>query len=206
MNLLQKISSLIDQYMPLKKVSNKEYKRRFKPWITNSILNKIKSKNKIFKKYKNCKNNNRKHELLNDYKVLKNEITTQTRIGKKQFYQRYFTENKTNLKKIWKGIKEIINIKSKNFDHPTCLKTGDETITDPKQIANKFNSYFTSIADNILKERKYEGNPNDQFTDFLKTPLDTSFLLTECNENEIKPLINSLNPNKASGPKIQNYR
>jgi len=198
---MTKINSLVDHYMPLKKVSNKEYKRRLKPWITNSILNKIKYKNKIFKKYSNCKNNNnRKQELLNEYKVIKNEITTQTRIGKKQFYQRYFTENKTNLKKIWKGIKEIINIKSKNFDQPTCLKTDDETITDPKQIANKFNSYFTSIADNILKERKYEGNPNDQFTDFLMTPLDTSFLFTECNENEIKALISSLNPNKASGP------
>ena len=51
-----------------------------------------------------------------------------------------------------------------------------------------------------MKERKYEGNPNDQFTDFLMPPLDTSFLFTECNENEIKALINSLNPNKASGP------
>ena len=60
-------------------------------------------------------------------------------------------ENKNNLQKIWKGIKEIINIKSKNFDYPTCLQDGDDNNTDPIAISNYFNDYFTSIADVILK-------------------------------------------------------
>ena len=74
-----------------------------------------------------------------------------TRIGKKSYYQKYFAENKDNLQKIWKGIKEIINIKSKNFDYPTCLQVGDINITDPTAITNYFNDYFTSIADEIMK-------------------------------------------------------
>ena len=57
-----------------------------------------------------------------------------TRSGKKAYYQKYFAENKNNLQKIWKGIKEIINIKSKNFDYPTCLLVGDINITDPTAI------------------------------------------------------------------------
>ena len=79
------------------------------------------------------------------------------RTGKKAYYKKYFSEHRNNLQKIWKGIKEIINIKSKNFDHLTCIQEGDHNITDPSKIANSFNNYFTSIADQILKKRKYNG-------------------------------------------------
>ena len=57
-----------------------------------------------------------KINLYNRFKDLKNEITDLTRKGKKEFYEKYFAENKNNLKKIWQGIKDIVNIKAKNFD------------------------------------------------------------------------------------------
>ena len=71
--------------------------------------------------------------------LLKNEITNLTRTGKKAYYQKYFSENKGNLQKIWKGIKEIINIKSKNFDYPTCLQVGDVNITEPMKYYKNVN-------------------------------------------------------------------
>ena len=52
---LSAINDLLDRHMPLKKISKKEFKRRFKPWITDEILEKIKRKNKIFKEYVACK-------------------------------------------------------------------------------------------------------------------------------------------------------
>ena len=110
-----------------------------------------------------------------------------TRQSKKEYYQRYFTNNKKNLQKIWKGIKEIINIKSKNFDHPNSLLDGDRIITDPTDMANKFNNFFTSIADDILKKRKFEGNKS--FRDYLSNPLPNSILLYDCDEVEIKSII-----------------
>ena len=38
----------------------------------------------------------------------------------------FFSANKNNLSKIWKDIKEIINIKSKNVDQPTYLIDNDK--------------------------------------------------------------------------------
>ena len=52
---LWKINELLDKYMPLRKLTKKEYKRRFKPWISEIILDKINKKNKAFRKFKNCK-------------------------------------------------------------------------------------------------------------------------------------------------------
>ena len=110
-SFLTKMNELLDKYMPLRKVTKKEYKRRFKPWITEAILIKMKNKNKIFNKYMNAKDPTRKEQSYTHYKSLKNEITTLTRQSKKEYYNHYFSENSKNLYKIWKGIKEIINIK-----------------------------------------------------------------------------------------------
>ena len=61
------------------------------------------------------------------------------------YYEKHFTTNNNNLKNIWLGIKEIINVKSKNYDI---------YIIDPLKICNSFNDYFSNIADDILKKRK----------------------------------------------------
>ena len=136
--------------------------------------------------------------MYSQFKTLKNEVTYLIRTNKKEYYKQYFAKNKDNIKKIWKGIKEIINIKSKNFDHPTCLQVGDENITDAIAISNSFNDYFTSIADKILEKRKYEGTKT--FRDFLSNRMVENFVFKDCDEEEIKLIISSLNVAKSSGP------
>ena len=113
-NFLSKINELLDKYMPLRKLTKKEYKRRFKPWITDKIFEKMNNKNKAFKKYMNCKDPHIKENLKTEFKTIKNELTNLTRQSKKDFYNNYFSTNTKNLQKIWQDIKEIINIKTKN--------------------------------------------------------------------------------------------
>ena len=197
-NFLNKFNELLNSHMPLRKITQKEFKQRYKPWISYEIINKIKEKNKTLKKYKNSKKSNRKTELYAKFKDLKNEITDMTRTAKKSHCKNYFTRNKNNLRKIWKGIKEIINIKSKNYDYPTCLQVGDNNITNPTTISNTFNDYFTSIASEILKKRKYNGSKSYQ--DFLANRLLENFIFEECDENEIKSIISSFDMNKSAGP------
>ena len=73
-----------------------------------------------------------------------------------------------------------------------------ELITTETDIANTFNNYFTSVASNILNERKYEGNKS--YKDYLKNPLPNSFVMFPCNEDEIILLINQFKQNKSTGP------
>ena len=40
-----KVNVIIDKcYMPLRKMTQREFKRKFKPWITDGILNSVKGK------------------------------------------------------------------------------------------------------------------------------------------------------------------
>ena len=179
---MTKITELLDKYMPLRKLTQKEYKRRFKPWITDKLLDKIEKKNKAFRKYMNCKGTLEiKTQMHIEFKIIKNEITNLTRQSKKEYYKQYFTENSANLQKIWKGIKDIMN-KSKNYVHPTCIIESNRTITEPKQIANSFNKYYASVAEKILKGRKYEGNKS--YTEYLQNPSRQSIAIYECDQRE----------------------
>ena len=87
---MEQINVLLDKYMPLKKVSQKEFKSKYKPWITDKIVRKIVIKNKVFKKVIKCKNPDQKSQLNVQFKHLKNEITALTRQSKKQYYENIF--------------------------------------------------------------------------------------------------------------------
>ena len=76
---------------------------------------------------------------------MKYEITSLVRQSKKDYYNQYFTENTKNLQKNWQGIKEIIKVKTKNHNSPTCIIENNKTITNPKEIAESFNKYYTSV-------------------------------------------------------------
>ena len=141
---LSKINELLDKHMPFRKITHKEFKKQHKPWISNVILSKIRQKHIVYKKMCKAKDPYKKKQLLEECKRMRNEITEATRASKKAYYDAYFTNNTNNLKNIWKGIKEIINIKSKNLSSPLCVQNERGKLIDsPQDIANTFNKYYS---------------------------------------------------------------
>ena len=195
-----KFDELLDKHMPLKKLSKIELKRKTKPWVTQEIVNKIRLKSKTYKKYIKCKDTqiNLKHVLFEEYKFLKNEITSLLRRSKKDYYRNYFNKNKKNIHKTWEGIKEIINLKSSKIKSPSFIKDNNLIHSDNMSISNCFNDYFSSVADKILRNRKYEGRKSHR--DFLKNPVCNSFVIRECDRYEVESVISTLNKQKSIGP------
>ena len=73
--------------------------------------------------------------------------------SKQTYYQRYFEQNKKDSKTIWQGIHEIISSrKNKNGSNVSAIISDDNTITDPIEIAQNFNNFFTSIVTNLQKK------------------------------------------------------
>ena len=64
-------------------ITNKEYKRRYKPWISKGVLKSITRKNELFKKYARCKNNLLKTHKYEEHRVLKNYLIGIIKISKK---------------------------------------------------------------------------------------------------------------------------
>ena len=170
---------IIDKHIPVRKLTTKECKQKIKPWITPKIIAKIKTKNKLYKKFMKSKS---KDDQLQFNKV-KNEITSLTRKSKQDYYKKYFDKHSKNSKKIWNGIKEIINLKQKSSSLPTSLIDNGKFLSNQKDVANHFNSYFSDIAGNILKKRKYKGKHS--FQEYLKHALPNSHVFFDCDQIEV---------------------
>ena len=51
LNLHSTIDTIVNKYLPIRKMTKKEIKHKQKPWITNEILNLIKQRDKIYKRF-----------------------------------------------------------------------------------------------------------------------------------------------------------
>ena len=68
--------------------------------------------------------------------------------SKQANYDRYFEINWNNIKNTWKWIASLNSVKTVAF---RVLNANGDTITKLYDIANTFNNYFASIAENMEK-------------------------------------------------------
>ena len=71
-------------------------------------------------------------------------------------------------------------------------------VTNPIDICNNFNDYFSTIAENILTSSKHP--ILSSFDKYLTNSPENSFVFEPCDPSEVNLLINQLNHSKSSGP------
>ena len=103
---------------------------------------------------------------------------------------------KNNTKRLWKVINSITktqNDKSCIVDH---IKVGNINLTNPKEIANEFGKYFSTISHQVATK---SGNSKIKIDHYIsKIPWQTeSVFLAPCTEFEINKIIKEM-PSKAS--------
>ena len=196
-SLQKSIDQLLEKYLPVRKMTKKEVKRKEKPWITNEILSLIRQREKFHKKFIKEKDQSKKNIFHEQYRTFRNQIVTASRQSKKLYFQKYFEENSLNLRNTWRGIKSIININHKGKSKPTSLIIGDELITDPYIVADEFNNYFSSIAGKLQNSIHTQGQ---NFNDYLQVKCDQTFFLKATHKYEVIDIITSSISNKAVGP------
>ena len=79
---------------------------------------------------------------------------------------------------------------------PRTLSLGENTITNPCEIADIFN-YFASVADTAKQNINYS---HKHFSEYLKHQCNNSIFIQPTDRDEIANIISSLNINKTNGP------
>jgi hypothetical protein len=114
-------------------------------WLSQALKNSIKHKNRLFAIYK--KNPN---ELTHEtYKKYRNKLNSILREAEKKHFHDLLENNKSNLKKSWKILKEII--KSKNSETSSKFLINDKFTTNKQNIVDSFNKFFVNIGSDIAK-------------------------------------------------------
>ena len=168
-----------------------KYKTR-KSWLSEGLKLSIKKKNKLYVKSK-------KDPTLNNiqtYKLYKNKLNKLLSIVERNHYSKILSDNRKNLKKSWKIIKEVIN---KSNTTPTAISKfniNDKDVTNPKEISDHFNSFFTNIGKNLANKIP---NCMENPLQYMQNTNKDTIVLNEVTDNEIINIIKLLN-NSAPGP------
>ena len=116
-------------------------KRVKKPWITSGIIKSIKTKSYYFKLLKLGSISNRQ------YVTFKNKLTSIIRKSKINYHNRAFNSNRSNVKKTWSLIKNLLGTTPR--ESIRGILCDDELVTDGVHMANIFNKYFSSVATDL---------------------------------------------------------
>ena len=199
-SFLEETEKLINKHFLFEKVSKRKLKQQIrKPWISNGLMKQINYKNKLHKKSKTEKEMNIRNELANEHKVLQRTLRKEIQLEKDRYYQKFFRDNKSNLIKVWKNIKNLINFKPKVNNKNIKLLYIDEgkVSSNPQEISNFFNKHFTTVG---AKTEKRIITSNRNFSTYLKIPNGKTFSLYPTTPSEVEGYLKSINIRKSVGP------
>lgn len=182
--LLDMLKKAFNQAFPFKKVKKLYYTR--KPYITPALQASIKVKNKLHTRFlihPICY-----HET--SYKQYRNKLNHLIRIREKQYYEEKFEEYKSNMRKSWDLIKQIIN-KNKTKTINKTFIVNNELISDDNKVVNSFNKYFVNVGKTLAENiEPTEKNPLSYLRD--KNSYRGSLFLDPVLPEEISKLIKLL--------------
>ena len=186
---LNKLVYYYNKNIPL--VKKKSRRKNKHPWITKGIMQSIKTGNKLYKRALTTQN----AEDFKDYKIYRNKLSNLIRISRKMHYSKQCEHNKNNKNGLWEVINDITGKNDK--DHVSVFYNKNEELTNPKDISDSFNTYFTNIGPNLASKIKQDNNIN--FANFLPPNFNKSLFLTPTDEEEIFKIVRCLKTSRSSG-------
>ena len=184
--------ALLNTAFPLQNKVIKVVKTHWdKPWISNSLIQCCKVKNKLYKTYKRYKNTVSRVKYKKYAKLLKSTI----KAAELNYYSSKLKTNSGDYKQIWKTINTIINPK-KDLSHNKKFLINNQSVDNPKHIADSFNNFFTNIGSNLAS--KIPTCSDDIYT-FLGTSSSNTAAFLPTDIYEINKLITNLKQDSAPG-------
>ena len=173
------IMQSIDMHAPVVKYSRKQMRLHRKPWITKGFLVSIKRKQKVHKSHYVKGNSCEKYY----YKLYSNLLTRVIKLAKRHYYHNQFNACRDNPKKPWDILRSLLPNKSISSD-PNSLNTGNEAVSDPAIILEKFNSHFSNVGNSLASGINNVSYANN-FHSYLKSPCSSSIYFHPTSPQEI---------------------
>jgi len=190
---------LYNECIPLKKVSSNKKKEPMSPWISKGLLNSINMKNKMYKQYLQSPS----EAKFQKFKTYKNKLHMLIRKSKRKYFFTKFERTKNNLRQTWRTINDIIGKTKNNSVHSKFKDESGNMLSDPKDISNKFNTFFVNIGPKLASNIN---NTGKKYFDYLLTANTGCMFMKPIVEMEIIKIIDKFNQNKSAGnDNIGNY-
>ena len=194
----QKVTTIRDKHMPIKTKKFNRKKHKIKNWITPAIMKSADKKNRLYAAFKKEKIGStrraNKKQKFKDYECVLNQVI---RRAKTDYYRDKFNSYVNNIKGTWNEIKKILNKNRKVSKYPKTFIHDGVEYSDPKSIANGFNSFFTGIGPKLAQKINTDGKPSHSSYLGERPALNFSFNFTS--PEKIVKIIKNLKSKRSSG-------
>ena len=117
------------------------------------------------------------------------------KLSKRSYYNIFFSIQVKNGKRIWQGIKQIVQINPQVNQLISKIVSENCEITDPKAIANAFNNYFANKGANLASSIPSASKTGNEF---MPPPICDSLFLCKVTADEristwASPFLNYIN-------------
>ena len=191
---------VLNKHAPLRLQTRSEAKRNKKPWLTKTILKTIKNKHKLYQKV--LKDPSESNWSI--FKNYRNKLTHTIENSKRLYFQQQIKYTKSNTRKLWKTVNEIVNLKkSKSKNNINIMDSCGKIIKDPKLVSEMVNQYFVSVGENLSQKITQPTNSQITHLSGIKTNNNSMFikLITEYDmTNYIKNLDSAKSTKSTSVP------
>ena len=196
--MIKTITELKEKHLPYKFVKFNKHRHKDNKWMTYSIINSIKTRDKKYYKLK-CMNQNDP-----GYLALKRNLGIYNGILKKciretkaEYYNKMFETYKHDIKNTWKTISSLLCKSSKKNNPIKEIKINDKLCTNQKDICNGFNSFFVNIGPKLASE--INENNKIPYSSYLKKVITSEFMFDLITEDDINKIVTSLKPKASAG-------
>ena len=112
---------LKEKHLSYKLVEFNKYKHKGNKWITNGIIKSLKFRDKLYKEMRSLNTNSPSYATIKQNLTVYNQLLKKLiREAKTIYYNNEFNQNRSNMRKMWNTISEIIH-KQKN-NHTSIKK------------------------------------------------------------------------------------
>ena len=176
------IMSCIDNSVPKKVVK----RNNSLPWINKDIRKLCTKKKMLYKRSKVSKS----PVALQQFKDCSNKLKAAIRKSHKNYTYDISANVKSNPKKFWSYVAS-----SKKCSENTCFTVDNDVITDPKDIADVFNTHFSSKFVDM-----YEPIDLDSLPDSIPSHGAAPFSFDPITVSEVVDVLKNLDSSKSPGP------
>lgn len=175
---LEIFTLLYNKHCPIRVYqNNKKYVNR--PWISKGLQKACKKKNNLYKSFLKLKTK----EAENRYKLYKNKLTAAIRSAKKLYYKKLLFDNKSNIRRTWEILNNLIKQGSKKHIYPDYFVDSNGENHNINRIVNDFNHFFVNVGPELAsKIPNHDSEPN------FERNTNTIFL-TAVTEDEILKIV-----------------
>ena len=176
-------NKLYTHYFPIK-TQKLTRKGIHKPWITLSLITRMKIRDNLAKLAKRSTTN------LNIYKDFRNKLTSELRNAKAEYFTNKFNETQGDMKETWRTINNVIK-PAINSNKDIKIIRNDIPVSKD-EIPNAFVDYFTGIAQKLSTQIP---TSEETVSHYLGNSMNELFMMSPVCSNEVANAIINLKKN-----------